>query len=148
MKYWDELIDFIFYLLHFLKLGIVHLYKVLKALWWPIYLHVYPTACQIIDWTNGKKTYIVSGAGIIGIIMEYHRGSIALSQVIVNAPILVTAMTIRHGMARNAATATNEIANMDTCLSGSSSSSGFSQSSSSSSSSSSQVARQSNFAVI
>lgn len=102
MKYWIAFINFIFSILRELKLGLIYIYKALKALWMPIYGHIHPTAIICIDWFNGKKTYIVSIFSIIGLILAHLEGSVALSSLLSTLPCLVVAMTIRHGMARNA----------------------------------------------
>lgn len=71
-------------------------------LWMPIYNIIKNPVNKIIDFINGKKTYFVSFAGLIGMWYAYQNNEINIGQLITNAPILIAAITIRHGMARHA----------------------------------------------
>jgi hypothetical protein len=109
MKYWLNFVNFVFWLLSYVKRGIIRIARFIYALWEPVHVKIKPTAIVCIDWFNGKKTYIVSTFSILGLIVGYAQGSVNLSSLLSTLPCLVVAMTIRHGMARNAATAINEL---------------------------------------
>jgi hypothetical protein len=109
MKYWIAFINFIFNVLCKIGDAFIAIYRFFKMLWMPFYVLEHPYACAIIDWLNGKKTYIVSTAAIIGLIWGYHHHSIDFGNLVSTLPVLVVAMTIRHGMARDAATALSEV---------------------------------------
>jgi hypothetical protein len=101
MKYWIAFINFMFcWIVDPIVKGLISIYLFFKALWMPIYIQEHPTMCKVVDWLNGKKTYIVSIAGIIGLIIGFHEKAINLGQIITTLPLLITAITIRHGIGR------------------------------------------------
>ncbi len=109
MKYWVVFINFIFWLLSYVKLVVIKVGTLLYTLYQPIYQNTHPTAVILIDWFNGKKTYIVSIFSIVGLLIAYKQGSVNLSSLLSTLPCLMVAITIRHGMARNAPNAFNEV---------------------------------------
>ena len=98
MSKWEKTVDFIFYYIKIIvKAACWFAYK----LCFPFYKNIHPTVCKVFDWTSGKKTYIVSIAGIISLLIAYKAGTVDLANVITNLPMLVLAITFRHGMARD-----------------------------------------------
>lgn len=98
MDKWEKVVDFVFHYIGIVVLGGAwFIYK----LFYPFYKNIHPTACKVIDWTNGKKTYIVALLGILTLLWSYHKHVVDLQNVVMNLPMLVLAMTFRHGMARH-----------------------------------------------
>lgn len=102
LEHWTKFVDFIFWLLSYVKCVVVKLYRFVMALWAPIHVKVKPDATKLIDWFNGRKTYVVSLFSIVALCLGYWEGSVTLSSLLSTLPCLVVAMTIRHGMARDA----------------------------------------------
>lgn len=98
MAKWEQLIDFIF---HYIGIVVFATAWFIYKLFYPFYKNIHPTACKVIDFTNGKKTYIVSLAGIFALLYAYHHGTVDLGNVVTNLPMLILAITFRHGMARH-----------------------------------------------
>jgi len=109
MKYWTSFINFIFIFIRAIAKLMRRLWNFAKAVYCPIYLQTHPTICKVFDWVNGKKTYIVSIASIIGLLIAYLEGSVSLSSLLSTLPCLIVAVTLRHGMYRHPTKAKDEI---------------------------------------
>jgi hypothetical protein len=98
MKKWEKLIDFCF---HYIGIVFFAVCWFIYKFFYPFWKNLQPTISKIFDWTSGKKTYIVSIAGIISLLIAYKAGTCDLANVVTNLPMLVLAITFRHGMARH-----------------------------------------------
>lgn len=98
MNKWEKVVDFFF---HYIGIVFFAVCWFLYKFFYPFWKNIHPTISKVFDWTSGKKTYIVSIAGIISLLIAYEAGTVDLSNVITNLPMLVLAITFRHGMARH-----------------------------------------------
>lgn len=98
MEKWGQGVDAVFKVIGKIRDAICWFFYALLN---PFYRNLHPTVCKIIDFTNGKKTYIVSILGIWTLLYSYHKHVVDLQNVVTNLPMLFLAMTFRHGMARH-----------------------------------------------
>jgi hypothetical protein len=98
-KKWEKTVDFV---AKYVKMAVLAVCWLLYATFAPIHKNIKPAVIKIVDYVNGKKTYITSLVAIIGLFWSYHKGIVDLQGMLTTLPMLVLAMTFRHGMARHA----------------------------------------------
>lgn len=99
MQKWEKAVDFV---AKYVKIVVLAVCWFLYATFKPFHKNIKPAVIKIVDYVNGKKTYITSLLAIIGLLWSYQRGIVDLQNMLTTLPMLVLAMTFRHGMARHA----------------------------------------------